>query len=260
MSTLIRGVRSELARWSWRSPVVLIFVPLAIGIPILINLVIALAARGDLIANTGGVETDNAGYWAIVFTSLIMMLAAVSATCGEYRNRTIDKYLTIAPRRWGLPAAKLVTYGCLAIMVALVTIVVLLWLFPLIFPDVWGGVSIGSGDGIRLIIGVPVLGFFICALGIGLSLLIRRSGIVIMAILLWKYGVELAFTFVPGGFGDWLQRWSPFRNGELGAGQGATSTPTPFGGDTGSLIYFGVLCLLIFAFGVVKLYRSDIED
>ncbi len=259
MTALIRGIRSELSRWAWRSPVMYAFIPLAVLIPVILNAAIAIASSNDLLPTNGGMETDNAGYWVIIFTTFILMLAGITSTCGEFSNRTIGTYLAIQPRRWVLPASKLVTFGGLGFVVSLVTIAGILGLFPLIFPDVWGTVSIGSAAGLHLVIGVPLLTFFTCALGIGLSLLVHRSGVVVMMVLLWKFGIEIFFTFIPGDIGLWLQRWSPFKNGELGAGQVAT-IDSPFGGAVGSMVYFAVLCAVFFVWGVVRLHRADIRD
>ncbi|WP_454163191.1 ABC transporter permease [Gordonia iterans] len=259
MTALTRGIRSELSRWSWRSPVLYSFVPLAILIPVILNAAIAVASQSDLLPTDGGMETENSGYWVIIFTTFILMLAGISSTCGEYGNGTIGTYLAIQPKRWVLPMSKLITYGGLGFLVSLMTIAGIVGLFPLIFPDVWGAVSITSSSGLRLVYGVPLLTFFTCALGIGLSLLVHRSGVVVMLVLLWKFGIEVFFTFIPGDLGLWLQRLSPFKNGELGAGQVAT-IDSPFGGGAGSLAYFAVLCAVFFVWGVVRLHRADIRD
>lgn len=255
---LRRAVRAELIKLTRHSPVLYVYIPLAIAIPVILNLGIAIAQQQDLLMGQGGMETGNAGFWIITFTTMILMLAGVSSTCGEYGHQTIGRYLGIQPRRWVLPVAKLATFGGIGFLVSLITTLGILLIFPLAFSQVWGGVQAFSADGWRLIVGIPLVTFFTCALGIGLSLLIRRAGTVVLAVVLWKWGAEVFATYIPGSTGMWLQRLSPFRNAEMGAGQVAT-LDSAFGGPTGSLIYFAVLCLGFFGWGVWRLVRRDVD-
>lgn len=258
MTAALRAVRAEFTKLSWRSPTVSAMVPLAVVIPIVLNAAIAQATQSDLLYGGGVIEPDNAGYWIIVFTPFILMLGGVSSTCGEYSNRTLGLYLSVQPRRWILPVAKLACYGLIGVVASLVTTLVIVAGFPSFYPDVWGNVSASSPEGIRLIVGIPLLTLFTCALGIGVSLLVHRAGTVVMLVLLWRFGLEWFATYVPGDLGQRLQQFSPFKNGEIGAGQ-AASIKTVFGGPNGSLAYFAVICAVIFVLGLVRLYRADVR-
>lgn len=257
-SAVVRGIRAEITKLSWHSPIFYAYIPLAVIIPIGLNAAIAVATENDLLMGNGGMETANAGFWIITFTTLILMLAAVSSTCSEYGFGSIGKYLSIQPRRAVLPVSKLLVYGGLGLLIALITTLVMLVGFGLIFPEVWGTVRPFSADGWRLIYGIPLLTFFTCALGIGLSLLIRRAGTVVLLVVLWKYGVEVFSTYIPGQAGLTLQRLSPFKNAELGAGQAATFD-SYFGGAPGSLAYFAVICVAVFGIGVWRLVARDVD-
>ena len=259
MSGLWRAVRCEFGKLPPRNPIWTVTIPLAILIPVLINAGIAKATQADLLKTQGGMDTNNAAYWIIIFTTFILMLGGVSSACSEFATRSVDSYLAIQPKRWIMPVAKLITFGLIAVVTSEITTFGVMWLLPKVFPDVWGRVDVFSADGIRLLLGLPALALFICMLGIGLSMLVRRAGLVVMLVLLWKFGAEVFVVYVPGDFGLILQRLAPFKNGEIGAGQLATFD-TLFGNATGSLFYFGALCVLVFIVGVVKLSTRDVPS
>ena len=85
---ILRSIRSELAKLSWRSPLFYALVPLAILIPFGLNAGLAVAAQLNKINGSGGMDTDNAAYWVIVFSTFIMMAGAVTSYCGEFKDRT----------------------------------------------------------------------------------------------------------------------------------------------------------------------------
>ncbi|WP_280234075.1 ABC transporter permease [Nocardia cyriacigeorgica] len=253
---LARSVRSELVKLSWRNSLWYTVVPLAILIPVLINFGIAKATEAQSFNGSGGMETNNSTYWILIFATFILMSGGVTSLCAEFKDKTVEIAFGIQPRRWLLPVAKLIVFGTITGVVALVTTFILLGGFPRIFPEIWGKVDAFSGEGVRLLICVPIFAILICALGLGLSALMPKPGLVVMVVLLWKFGVEVFVTFIPGDPGILLQRLSPFKNGELGVGQMST-IKTLFGGETGSLLYFAAICLTIFVIGTVRLAMGD---
>lgn len=255
---LTRGIRSELAKLSWRNPLWYSAVPLAILIPFALNFGIAKAAEMNAINGEGGMDTDNAAYWIIVFSTFILMTAVVSSLCGEFKDGTIETVFAIEPRRWILPGAKLLVFGAISALVVAAVTFGIMGGFPYLFPDIWGRVDLFSGPGLRLWLGIPVLTVLVCALGIGLSALIPRPGLVIMIVLLWKFGLETFVGFLQGDIGTTLTRYAPFKNAELGVGQ-VTTVESPFGGPTGSLLYFAALCIAVYLIGVIRLSRIDIQ-
>ncbi|MFT4043308.1 MAG: ABC transporter permease [Gordonia sp. (in: high G+C Gram-positive bacteria)] len=256
---LINAIGSESTKLSWRSPLWYAIVPAAVGIPIVLNGAIAVAAQMNKFNGGGGMDTNNAAYWIIIFSTFILMTGPVTSFSGEFGNRTVEIVFTIAPRRWLLPIAKLVVFGTVAAGASALTVFAILWGFPHIFPDVWGRVDLFSGTGVRLWLGIPILTVLVCALGLGLSVLIPRPSLVIILVLLWKFGVETFVGFVPGDVGLILQKFSPFKNAELGVGQ-MSSFDSVFGGPTGSLLYFAVLAVAIFALGLIRLTRADVRS
>ncbi|MCP9620503.1 ABC transporter permease [Nocardia otitidiscaviarum] len=253
---LVQAVRSELAKLSWRSSVWYSVVPLAVLIPVAINFGIAKATQSNAFRGAGGMDTNNAAYWILIFSTFILMSAGVSSLSAEFKDRTAETAFAIQPRRWILPVAKLIVYGAISAVTAGLTTFALLAGFPRLFPEIWGEVDAFSADGVRLLIAVPVFALLICALGLGLSALVPKPGLVVMIVLLWKFGIEVFVTFIPGDLGLLLQRLSPFKNGELGVGQLAT-IESYFGGQNGSLAYFAILCVVIFVVGTVRLSVAD---
>lgn len=253
----VRAVRSELAKLSWRSPVWFAIVPIAVLLPVAVNAGLAVATQMDKINGVGGMDTDNAGYWVMIFSTIILMSAGVSSLSNEFKYATVGLAYCAQTRRWMLPMAKQIVFGLIAAAATLVTMVILLAAFPTVFPAVWGQVDLTSSAGLRLLWGLPVFAFFVCALGVGITGLVPRPGVVVGAVLLWKFGFEAFSAMLPVRIGNVVQRWMPFKNGELGAGQYPTIHPV-FGGADGSLIYFALIASLFFVLGTVRISRRDL--
>ncbi len=257
MTGLARAVRSEWAKLSWRSPLWYALVPFAIAIPIAINAALAAAAQMNKINGAGGMDTDNAAYWVIVFSTFILMAGAVTSYCGEFKDGTAEIVFPIAPARWLLPVAKLIVFGAVSGVAVFATTLANLAVLPKVFPEIWDRVDPLDPAGLRLLVGTPVLTVLIVALALGVSMLIPRPGVAIMALLLWKWGVEVFVGFLPGELGIFLQRAALFKNGEMGAGQSPTFDSL-FGGATGSMAYFAAVALAVFGVGVWQLQRRDV--
>ncbi|HMS74501.1 ABC transporter permease [Gordonia sp. (in: high G+C Gram-positive bacteria)] len=256
---LLRAVRAEFAKLGHRSPLWYAVLPLAAFIPAALNFGIAKAAQLNKIDGSGGMDTNNAAYWIIVFSTFILMTGAVTSFCGEFRDGTVELAFAVQPRRWLLPVAKLIVFGGISGMASMIITFGIMWGYHLLFPDVWGRVDVFSYDGVRLWLGTPLLTVLVIALGLGLSALFPRPGLVVMLILLWKFGVEKFVEFLQGDFGILLQRWSPFRNAEIGAGQMVTFD-SPFGGALGSMLYFAAIAIGFFIAGVVHLAKADLRS
>ncbi|MFE6858148.1 ABC transporter permease [Nocardia sp. NPDC057668] len=259
LTYLAQSVRSEAAKLSRRSSLWYAVVPLALVIPVAINFGIAKATESNTFRGAGGMHTNNAAYWILIFSTFILMSGGVTSLCAEVKDRTIETAFAIQPRRWLLPVAKLIVFGAVSAVTSFAATFIMLGGFPRLFPEIWGKVDAFSGDGIRLLICVPLFAVLVTALGLGVSALLPKPGLVVMAVLLWKFGVEVFVTLIPGDPGLLLQRLSPFKNGELGVGQLST-IESYFGGQNGSLAYFAILCVLIFAFGTVRLSLSDTKN
>ncbi|GAB10877.1 hypothetical protein GOARA_063_00760 [Gordonia araii NBRC 100433] len=257
MTAFVRSVRSEMAKLSWRSPLWYALIPLALIIPVGINASLAAAAQMNKIDGSGGMDTDNAAYWVIVFSTFILMAGAVTSYCGEFKDKTADIVYGIVPARWLMPVAKLVVYGIVAAATTFVATLINLAVLPKVFPEIWDRVDPLDPAGVRLLIGTPTLAFLVVMLALGVSMLIPRPGVAIMVLLLWKWGVETFVGFIPGDFGIFLQRIALFKNGEMGAGQSPTFDSI-FGGPNGSMVYFAAVAAVFFGIGVARLTFRDL--
>jgi len=253
-------VRTELTKLSWRNPLFWLAVPLSILIPVGINYGLVKAHQAGMTDGSGGMDTDNSGYWIMLFAPFIMMAVAVSSFCSEFNNRTIELSTAIEPRRWIVPVAKLTVYGAVTALTVMTSALILLVGFPRFFPDVWGRVDLQSEQGLRIWIGIPIYAVLVLAMGLGLAVLIPRASLVIAAIVLWKYGVEMmAFPRLSTSeLGARIQQYGPFANAEYGAGQFAAFEP-PFGSNV-ALTYFGVFAVVIFTIGLARLTLRDLKS
>ena len=255
---IMPSVRSEMAKLSWRSSLWYTVVPLAVAIPVGLNFGIAKATEANAINGAGGMDTNNAAYWILIFSTFILMSAGVSSISAEFKDRTAETVFAIQPRRWLLPIAKLIVYGAISAITAAAVTFLVLWGFPHLFPAIWGDVDAFSADGRRLLFAVPIFTVLVTALGLGLAALIPKPGLVVMLVLLWKFGIEVFVTFIPGDLGLLLLRLCPFRNGELGVGQMATFTS--IFGQNGSLLYFAALCSAFFVIGTIRVAVADVQS
>ena len=80
---ILRSIRSELAVLSWRSPLFYALVLLAILIPFWSERRSCCRRPAEQDQRLGGMDTDNAAYWVIVFSTFIMMAGAVTSYCGS---------------------------------------------------------------------------------------------------------------------------------------------------------------------------------
>ncbi|MDF0529206.1 ABC transporter permease [Tsukamurella sp. 8F] len=254
---LRRAVRSELAKLSPRSPALSVAVPLAVLIPLSVNAAIAAAAAQNRIDGSGGMDTNNSAYWILVFSTFILMAGAAFSMGAEFGNGTVDTVFAASARRWTLPVAKAIVFGAVAAVAGALATLIVVGGLPVVFPEIWGRVDLFSATGVALWCGVAYYMVLATLLGIGSAVFLPRAGLVMMGVLLWKFGVETAVTFVPGDAGMLLQRLSPFRNAELGVGQMST-IDSLFGGRIGSLAFFTVLCVAVFAAAVARLSRMDV--
>ena len=94
---LARSVRAELAKLSVRSPLWYAVIPLAVLIPAVLNFGIAKAAQLSKIDGSGGMDTNNAAYWILVFSTFILMTGAVNSFCAEFRDGTAEIAFAVQP-------------------------------------------------------------------------------------------------------------------------------------------------------------------
>ncbi|MEE3851491.1 ABC transporter permease [Gordonia sp. LSe1-13] len=236
---------------STRSPYwcVAIVAILAVGLA----LVTALSTSGSL-----GPTPGQAAWTALVglnsFGVLVLMIMAVLAVTSEYRFGTIRTTFQAVPTRSRVLIAKAAVFGLLAFLVTLVLAVV-----GVVLSRAAGGAATGIdlGDSVvlRQLWGTPLLALFYVLIGLGVGAIVRHTAGAIVIVLIWNLAIEGILSILPR-VGDAIAPFLPFANGsrflnpELG---GVDYLWNAYG----SLIYFAVFAIVLFALGIVVTDRRD---
>jgi len=248
---LRRALAAEVTRTGGRGFLWLVAVPLAVVLPLVITFGIAVVA--ERFADSSGtfrvtsVDTDNAVYWVITFTTSIMMVTAAYAHAAQTRGDLRDLGAFLFPRAWTSALARWIFYGAIAAIVSLLLLVLVLVSLPALFPAVYGGVDIGDAAGVRFLWTVPIYAFAACGVGVAAGAAIRTPSAAVAALLFWVYVVENSINLLPNGYT--LQAYAPFLNGVAATGQQMAFLPR-FGPD-GSLLYFCGAAAGLFALSVL---------
>ncbi|WP_297008999.1 ABC transporter permease [uncultured Corynebacterium sp.] len=196
-----------------------------------------------------------------LFGMMIVVIQAVIMVTGEYGNGTAKLSALAAPGRWQLPVAKTLVYGCIAAVVFFVMGVVSIFLTALTAraqlddPSLADGLSL-SADGAWSVIGILVLDVVLVVMfSVGVGYLLRRTAGGVALMLLWMLLLEDLIGMIPK-VGEWITPYLPFQNMNAGLYQSAIGD-APWG-IGGSVIYFLVFSLVVFAAGVVVLRRRDV--
>ncbi|WP_245545730.1 ABC transporter permease [Nocardia higoensis] len=248
---LRRALAAELTRTGGRGFLWMVAVPLAVALPLLITVGIAVVA--EQFADSSGpfrvtsVSTANAVYWVITFTSSIMMVTAAYAHASQTRGTLRDLGAFLFPRAWTTALARWIFYGAIAAITTAVLLVLVMLCLPRLFPAIYGGVDIADAAGIRFLWTVPIHAFAACGIGVAAGAAIRTPAAAVAALLFWVYVVENSINLLPNGYT--LQSWAPFLNGVAATGQQMAFLPRF--GPGGSLIYFCCVAIVAFALSVL---------
>ncbi|AHH15445.1 putative ABC transporter, permease [Nocardia nova SH22a] len=251
LTELRRGIAAEWTRTGGRSFLWLVAVPLTFGLPLLITFGIATVAErfatipGQL--QVTSVSTANAVYWVITFAASIMMVTAAFAHAAQWRGNTRDLNAFLLPRSWTAALARWVYYGAVAAAATVILLVVILSALPHWFPHVYGGVALTDAAGLRFLWTVPVYAFLACGMGVAVGSAVRNPSAAVAVLLFWVYVAENSISLLPQGYS--LQAYAPFLNAVAGTGQELAFLPR-FGAN-GSLLYFLLVTLALFASAVV---------
>ncbi|MDS1115464.1 ABC transporter permease [Gordonia westfalica] len=249
-----RGTRAELTRVGGARSILLYgLIPGAVLLPLVITLGVATVA--ERFASISGsiqvtsVTTTNSVYWVITFTVMIWAVVAAYAQATAERGAPGEIARHLYPRRWTGLVSRWIAYGTGAALCSAALVALVMAILPTFFPKVYSGVDIGSAEGVRFLVAVPV--FAVCAVGIGIGLaaIVGHPAGTVVALLGWAYVIENAISLVPEGYT--LQSYMPFLNGTYGTGQELAFMP-PWG-RTGGLVYCGVVALVLFLLGCVAL-------
>ncbi|MDH3047092.1 ABC transporter permease [Gordonia alkanivorans] len=249
-----RGTRAELTRVGGARSILLYgLIPGAVLLPLVITLGVATVA--ERFASISGsiqvtsVTTTNSVYWVITFTVMIWAVVAAYAQTTAERGALGELARHLYPRRWTGLVSRWIAYGVGAALCSAALVALVMAILPTFFPKVYSGVDIGSPEGLRFLIAVPVFAVFTVGIGIGLAAIIGHPAGTVVALLGWTYVIENAISLVPDGYT--LQQYMPFLNGTFGTGQELAFMP-PWG-PTGGLLYCGAVAVALFVLGCVSL-------
>lgn len=256
MTALARGIAAEWTRTAGRGFLWTVAVPLALALPLIVTVGIAVVAeRFARIPGQIGITpvgTGNAVYWVLTFTVSIMMVTTAYAQGARGRGAGRDLELFLFPRVWVAAAARWIHYGVIAACCALVLVVVLLTALPRLFPLVYGEVDLTDAAGLRFLWTVPLYAFAACGVGVAAGTVIRSPSAAVAILLFWVFVAENAISLLPHGYS--LQSFAPFLNAVAGTGQELAFLPR-FGRD-GSLGYFLLITLALFGLSVAPVRRG----
>lgn len=263
---VVRAVRAEMAKLTWRSGTVWAAIPLTIAVPILFTIAIAAANEALWRVNStvkpgeiplpGGYSMgrDNSVYWVLFLATFIILCAAVNSYSTDLRNQAARLFGFIQPARWPLITAKAIVYGAIGAVSTAVGVAVINGLFPRLFPHTWGQVSLFSSEGIRFLWSIPLYTALLVAFGLGLTALVGRGYLVIALVLFAKLGTEAFLLLASPDLSDFVRSYSPFVNAEYSTGQ-MQGMPDGVWGINTALGYYAAIFLVVFALGAWRSAR-----
>ncbi|WP_328859270.1 ABC transporter permease [Williamsia herbipolensis] len=194
------------------------------------------------------------------FGVLVLMIMAVLAVTSEYRFGTIRTTFQAIPARSSVMYAKAVVYGGVSFVVTLVLAFVAVPLGKALAGDRSSQVDLLGGDAVRQYWGVPVYMALCVLIGLGVGAIVRQSAGAIVIVLIWPLALELILSSIPKV--KVVAPYLPFNNasrflaGGSDVNNSGGSIDYPWN-DYGSLIYFAVWAIGLFAVGIVLTNRRD---
>lgn len=250
----------------WTSALVVL---LSVGLSVFIGWANAMATQSAIddkdmtfLADAGDLFTFSGGQAGLLsFGSMVIMIQAVLTVTGDYGNSTAKLSVLATPARWQLAVAKFIVYGAVAVVVALVATVLSSVLTRAVAAgqlddsSVLDGLSLSADDAWKTIglILIYVLGAV--ALCIGVGFLVRRTAGAMAIVLLWVLVLEDLTSFLPDSVDKYITPYMPFKN--ISAAISGTDLADAPWSQGGSLIYFVVVCLVIFGAGIFALRKRD---
>lgn len=205
-------------------------------------------------------SVDSAIAGLQLFGIMIVVIQAVIIVTGEYANGTAKLSSLAAPKRWQLPVAKSVVYGGLIALVFFVLGIVSVFLTAVMSKlqledDVLAdGISLSADHAWTTILILVADAVALAMVSIGVGYLVRRTAGGIALLLLWFLLLEGLITMIPK-VGDWVAPFLPFQNMNAGITQIAIED-APWGVG-GSIVYFFIICAVIFGASIAVLRRRD---
>ncbi|WP_296212287.1 ABC transporter permease subunit [uncultured Corynebacterium sp.] len=263
-SELIK-LRSTKALW-WTSGLILFF---SIGFALLNggmtgSLLNSDEAKKDpelYMTVASGIGSDMGLSGFLSFGMMIVMIQAVMLVTTEYGANTSKTTLLATPTRWQVPIAKFIVYGVIASILAFVSnvlgTIVARWSLGWNLEDqeLLNKAGLGADGLWDQIWRIEVYLLLTIAAAIGVGYLVRNTAGGIAIMLLWNLVIEGTLVQLVPKVRDWLPPYMPFTNADAFTGM-RDLEDAPWG-QTGSILYFGAWCVVLFVVGVVMLKKRD---
>ncbi|UYP18298.1 ABC transporter permease [Rhodococcus sp. Z13] len=258
MSTALDTLRAERIKLtSVQSPLWCTVIIVALGLGL-------AAILGSVSRTSVGMDDEMGVFYPTVDTAIsgvtgfgvlvLMILAALSVT-SEYRFGIIRTTFQATPNRALLLTMKALLIGVFG---AVLTFAVALGAFfvakALAGPDAGRELVLDGGDSWRAIYGTAIYAFLCVVLAVGVGTLLRQSAGTIALLMLWPLLIESLFALF-GSVGAKIQPFLPFANANHFLGQ--EPSVDFHWGPWGSLLYFAVFSVVVFAISIVVVKERD---
>jgi ABC-2 type transport system permease protein len=195
-----------------------------------------------------------------IFGLMIILIQAVLLVTGEYGNGTAKSNVLAAPKRWQLPVAKWIVYGVISAVITVVVSVIGIYLYKWIAglqledTSVLDEVSMSADGAWTVVLRMTLFSVLGVGLAIGVAYLARRTAGAMAIVLLWSLVLEDLVNLIPK-VNDKIYPYMPFWN--MRNAVDLVDVPDAAWGQGGSMIYFALVCFVIFIAGLVALRRRD---
>ena len=189
-----------------------------------------------------------------LFGVMVIIIMATLLVTTEYRFKTINETIMMTPKRPIIALSKTIVYGLVAVVLSFFSTITSVLLFKWLAGDYGSEMKVFSGSSARVYVSTAVEALLVVVMSVGVAFLVRQTAGAIAIMLLWKLVLEDLITLIPK-VGTHIKGYRPFAN--LSAwGSDAKLDGAPWG-STGSVIYFAVWALVLFAIGVAVLVKRD---
>ena len=211
------------------------------------------------IAEGATVEGGVAGM--TLFGTMIIIIQSVINVTNEYGSGTAKSTLLATPKRTMVPIAKWLDYGAIAAVLTFVASAISIWanhwVLGLMNVDqaIVDKARFGAENTWPVIGRMVLYSVLLVMIATGVAYLLRSTAAGIALLLLWRLVMEgLIVPLVPW-VRDHLPQYMPFYNMDnYVAMQDTVDAPW---GQSGSMLYFLVVCAVIFIAGIVVLKNRD---
>ncbi|HJD69211.1 MAG TPA: ABC transporter permease, partial [Corynebacterium kroppenstedtii] len=189
-----------------------------------------------------------------LFGVMVIIIMATLLVTTEYRFKTINETIMMTPKRPIIAISKTIVYGVVAVVLSFFSTIISVPIFKWLAGGYGSEMKVFSGSSGRVYVTSAVEALLVVVMAIGVAFLIRQTAGAIAIMLLWKLVLEDLITLIPK-VGNHIKGYRPFAN--LSAWVSDAKLDGAPWGSTGSVIYFAVWALVLFAIGVAVLVKRD---